>query len=140
MAADQAVEAQPGEVVAGLGSWCTRCRAGRHHGAQALVGDAAGSRLGSRRWQPMSYASLTTVSMRMARPSETKLAQFHLPASVPPGIKIFEVLLDAGVLVAHVDGDAIGVPVDRGLEHAGGFVSARLRLKMTSTCSPTAQV
>src|SRR6266545_2484958 len=40
------------------------------------------------------------------------------------GTAVLEVLLDAGVLVEHVDGDAAGVPVDRGLEGAGGFAAA----------------
>jgi hypothetical protein len=42
------------------------------------------------------------------------------------GTAVLEVLLDAGVLVEHVDGDAVGVPVDRGLEGAGGLSSARV--------------
>jgi len=37
---------------------------------------------------------------------------------------VLEVLLDAGVLVEHVDGHAVGVPVDRGLEGAVGLSSA----------------
>src|SRR6266540_859060 len=42
------------------------------------------------------------------------------------GTAVLEVLLDAGVLVEHVDGDAAGVPVDGGLEGAGGFAAARV--------------
>src|SRR6266545_5450808 len=40
------------------------------------------------------------------------------------GTAVLEVLLDAGVLVEHVDGDAAGVPVDRGLEHPAGLAAA----------------
>src|SRR6266498_3700949 len=40
------------------------------------------------------------------------------------GTAVFEVLLDAGVLVEDVDGDAAGVPVDRGLEHPAGLAAA----------------
>src|SRR6266508_2306925 len=40
------------------------------------------------------------------------------------GTAVLEVLLDAGVLVEDVDGDAVGVPVDGGLEGAGGLSSA----------------
>jgi hypothetical protein len=40
------------------------------------------------------------------------------------GAGVLEVLLDAGVLVEHVDGHTVGVPVDRGLEGAGGFAAA----------------
>jgi hypothetical protein len=40
------------------------------------------------------------------------------------GTAVLEVLLDAGVLVEHVDGDALGVPVDGGLEHPAGLAAA----------------
>src|SRR5262245_40173035 len=40
------------------------------------------------------------------------------------GTAVLEVLLDAGVLVEAVDGHAVGVPTDRGLEGAGGFAAA----------------
>jgi hypothetical protein len=40
------------------------------------------------------------------------------------GTAVLEVLLGPGVSVEHVDGDAAGVPVDRGLEHPAGLAAA----------------
>jgi hypothetical protein len=65
--------------------------------ARALA--CSSSRLLSRRLQRRSRASLTTVSMRSARPS-------------------LMVLLTARVLVEHVEGDQVAVPVDLCLKAA----------------------
>src|SRR6266536_373623 len=56
------------------------------------------------------------------------------------GTAVLEVLLDAGVLVEDVDGDAVGVPVDGGLEGAGGLSSARVAFEDELDAFGAAQV
>src|ERR1035438_6191698 len=65
--------------------------------ARALA--CSSGRFPSIRRQPRSSGELMTVSMRSATPS-------------------FRLLLHPGVLVEHVDGDHLAVPVDRGPESA----------------------